>query len=943
MASNSSSEYKVIADVIVSPDEDIVVKVRGAMYKGSIDEANRYATIGEVGEGGTGVMGPTGPTGATGPTGPAGTNGTAGATGATGATGAAGSNGTTGPTGATGPAGADALWNFTGAYSGGASYAVGDIATYDGQLWYRVGANGGNVGDTPSEGFWTLIAAKGEDGTDASGGLVFLGDYVSGNGYVENIAIVRGSDDNLYIAKDSGGLQDPVGNTAQWDIFSYTSGSGGTADIADFTFTFTPEDVEEEVTAKSVINIHNHDMRIETTRDGGQDSDISIDSADDVWITANDSVEITSTTNEVRIYTGADGTNNWIFQEDGGLRFPDNTVQTTAYTGGAGADTGNFVFDNNTVYVDNTDDSFIQSRNSDNQISAEVMFDPGNDYARLRAYGNFSEESFSSENWTTATWVESEGDYIALTGAANIFNFLDQDYRGYNREISINGGARAIFGGWSGNGTDGSLFVDGLGTITDPITSITLYSSRGSGLEIDYDDDEMRLRAQNLDILITTEDDVNIEGNDITLQATDDITFEAATGGESGTRIWSMNSEGRFNLPGNGYIQNPANSSGDGSGYDTIKIVPDDDLEDTDQYLIIDPTGPNHIHIRAGGTQDASTADLLLGAEQTNVKVSDTDKAVQISTSYKNNVIQLTNEGVATSSEFVTTVNPELHYVIGEGWTVENVNGGAAVPLTGADSPEPGEVTFTVAEEDFFVPDDSYRFFPPSDAGDGDIQWEFAPNGAIYGPAMGGVRVPAITNVQAGEELFVYANKAQLNLSSDKNVRVYSDEGNIILNSDVGGEYLGSANSEENQIATLGDIGVDTTFTVVGGALGDQPAFTGAPLFTGSYVKTGPMVHFRIDVDFDNITSFGTGQYYLDLPFPAKYNYLFRNACLHDVSMPRQYGLSGHVEAGESRMLLFYTDTSGQDYAFDYNSPALLTVNDNFHISGDYIADPEAP
>jgi hypothetical protein len=59
--------------------------------------------------------------------------------------------------------------------------------------------------------------------------------------------------------------------------------------------------------------------------------------------------------------------------------------------------------------------------------------------------------------------------------------------------------------------------------------------------------------------------------------------------------------------------------------------------------------------------------------------------------------------------------------------------------------------------------------------------------------------------------------------------------------------------------------------------------------------------------------------------------------------MPRQYGLSGHVEAGQSRMLLFYTDTSGQDYAFDYNSPALLTVNDNFHVSGDYIWEPEAP
>jgi hypothetical protein len=136
-----------------------------------------------------------------------------------------------------------------------------------------------------------------------------------------------------------------------------------------------------------------------------------------------------------------------------------------------------------------------------------------------------------------------------------------------------------------------------------------------------------------------------------------------------------------------------------------------------------------------------------------------------------------------------------------------------------------------------------------------------------------------------------------------------------------------------------GDLGEDTPFAVAGGTLGTAPTFTGAPLFTGSYVKTGPMVHFRIDVDFENITSFGTGQYYLDLPFPAKYNYLFRNACLHDVSMPRQYGLSGHVLAGESRVTIFYTDTSGQDVAFDYNSPALLTTSDNFHISGDYIAD----
>lgn len=48
MASNSNSEYKVIADTIVSPDEDLVVNVSGGMYKGSILESNRFATVSDI-------------------------------------------------------------------------------------------------------------------------------------------------------------------------------------------------------------------------------------------------------------------------------------------------------------------------------------------------------------------------------------------------------------------------------------------------------------------------------------------------------------------------------------------------------------------------------------------------------------------------------------------------------------------------------------------------------------------------------------------------------------------------------------------------------------------------------------------------------------------------------------------------------------------------------
>ena len=86
-----------------------------------------------------------------------------GAEGQQGDTGATGAQGPQGQPGPQGPAGADAAWYYNGEYNIGASYVVGDVVTYEGQTWYRKNANGGNVGDTPSEGlFWDLIAAKGE-------------------------------------------------------------------------------------------------------------------------------------------------------------------------------------------------------------------------------------------------------------------------------------------------------------------------------------------------------------------------------------------------------------------------------------------------------------------------------------------------------------------------------------------------------------------------------------------------------------------------------------------------------------------------------------------------------------------------------------------------------------------------------------------------------------
>jgi hypothetical protein len=136
-----------------------------------------------------------------------------------------------------------------------------------------------------------------------------------------------------------------------------------------------------------------------------------------------------------------------------------------------------------------------------------------------------------------------------------------------------------------------------------------------------------------------------------------------------------------------------------------------------------------------------------------------------------------------------------------------------------------------------------------------------------------------------------------------------------------------------------------TPYTVGGGTTGTQPTFSGDPLFTAQYVRVGDLVHFEVQVDFDNITSFGTGQYFVTLPFPVAQGIMFRNGCLHDISTGREYHISGHAYPGSSDLMLFTTDIVGQnvyDFPFEQGEPVTLSTADNFHISGDYIAEPLA-
>ena len=118
-----------------------------------------------------------------------------------------------------------------------------------------------------------------------------------------------------------------IGNgTSTWSQLTFQTGN-----IADFVFTYDSEDTE------SIMSVANHDMIIRTTRSGTQDADINLESADDIFITANGDDIALRAKDDVRITTDSyDGDGNayeWKFDSNGRMTFPDGTIQSTAANG----------------------------------------------------------------------------------------------------------------------------------------------------------------------------------------------------------------------------------------------------------------------------------------------------------------------------------------------------------------------------------------------------------------------------------------------------------------------------------------------------------------------------------------------------------------------------------------------------------------------------------
>ncbi len=165
-------------------------------------------------------------------------------------------------------------------------------------------------------------------------------------------------------------------------------------------------------------------------------------------------------------------------------------------------------------------------------------------------------------------------------------------------------------------------------------------------------------------------------------------------------------------------------ASGDGNELGTIELVPDGNIN-SDQYVIIDPTTPNHIHIRAGGDQDASNAELFLGAERTGVQVSDNSGSVTIRSKNPDQTNVYANSNSTSNTEFIHATGANIQV----GDTVRLYTGGDTyvVSVVTEEYPSAGFITIT-APGLSFITGEAYIFTRST----GESPWMFQTNGITF-------------------------------------------------------------------------------------------------------------------------------------------------------------------------------------------------------------------
>jgi hypothetical protein len=173
-----------------------------------------------------------------------------------------------------------------------------------------------------------------------------------------------------------------------------------------------------------------------------------------------------------------------------------------------------------------------------------------------------------------------------------------------------------------------------------------------------------------------------------------------------------------------------------------------------------------------------------------------------------------------------------------------------------------------------------------------------------------------------------------LHLNSDKDAGAGALHHTLGINpsqASPGNHTHNGRDSKRIQTGSLTTVSVPYTPVFSGTGL----TFTGTPA-TGTYIKIGNLIHFRINVACTTVTNFGTGQYHLTLPFPPVDDYVFRDGGLHTGSS--HYIVMGDAEEGTVDLKMLTTGASATDVALTHNNPKNFATTDYFYLSGTYEA-----
>lgn len=377
-----------------------------------------------------------------------------------------------------------------------------------------------------------------------------------------------------------------------------------------------------------------------------------------------------------------------------------------------------------------------------------------------------------------------------------------------------------------------------------------------------------------------------------------------------GDNSYSFDATGQINYYGEnkmgpviepGIVYGSNADSGDGYGYNTIKLIPHapDGYINDDRYLVIDPTAPNHIHIRAGGTQDASNAELILGGEQANVKVTDWNHQVYINTY---------NGGSSTSNTW-TFVNDG---------TVYGPSEGGYLAVTGISSGQ-GITNLPIYSSG------SMNLY----ANGGDMN--FYMDGGMY--------------IGASDSNNQIIKRSDLNAVDSKTLPAGGTTGQVLTKVDET-DYNSTWTNVSDVLAT------STRWSPVFQATG--LTFTGTntsyPTYNSYYVKIGKMVTFNIAIDLSTVTDFGTGQFKAELPFlaiPTAANHFSAWAWV-DPTQPADE-LNGHIQMVADHLpnsqvldLHWLKETTATpkpliESILSQGNPITFTTASKIYINGTYI------